>query len=125
LGLAYRFRGSVHDHQGGKHGSIQADMVQEELRVLHLVPRANRKRLASRQQGEGPQSTPHSDTRLPNKATPPNCAISWAKHIQTTTVPVSDSGSFGTLKSSIDVCTDRKALDIIVQIKAAYCYIEK
>jgi hypothetical protein len=36
LGLAHRFRGSVHYH-GGKHGSIQAGMVLEELRVLHLV----------------------------------------------------------------------------------------
>jgi hypothetical protein len=37
LGLAYRFRGSVHYHHGGKHGSIQADMVLEkELRVIDL-----------------------------------------------------------------------------------------
>ena len=37
LGLAYRFRGSVHYHHGGKHGSIQADMMLEkELRVVHL-----------------------------------------------------------------------------------------
>ena len=34
LGLAYSFRGSVHYHHGGKHGSMQADMVLEELRVL-------------------------------------------------------------------------------------------
>jgi hypothetical protein len=39
---AYSFRGSVHDHHGGKHGSGQADMVQEELRVLHLDPWAAR-----------------------------------------------------------------------------------
>jgi hypothetical protein len=39
LGLAYSFRGLVHYHHGGKHGSIQAVMVQEkELRVLHLDP---------------------------------------------------------------------------------------
>jgi hypothetical protein len=32
-----QFRGSVHYHHGGKHGSIQAGMVlEEELRVLHL-----------------------------------------------------------------------------------------
>ena len=36
LGLAYSFRGSVHYHHGGRHGSVQADMVLEELRVLHL-----------------------------------------------------------------------------------------
>jgi hypothetical protein len=48
LGLAYRFRGSVHYHYGGKHGSIQAGMVLEkELRVvLHLDPKAT-KRLSS------------------------------------------------------------------------------
>jgi hypothetical protein len=41
LGLAYRFRGSVHYHQSRKHGSIQAGMVLEkELRVLHLYPAA-------------------------------------------------------------------------------------
>ena len=35
-GLAYRFRGLVHYHHGGKHGSMQADVVLEmvlELRV--------------------------------------------------------------------------------------------
>jgi hypothetical protein len=37
LGLAYSFRGLVRYHHGGKHGSIQADLVLEkELRVLHL-----------------------------------------------------------------------------------------
>jgi hypothetical protein len=34
-----------------EHGSIQTSMVQEELRILHLVPKANRSRLASRQLG--------------------------------------------------------------------------
>jgi hypothetical protein len=42
LGLAYRFRGSVHYHQGRKHGSIQAGML-EELEGLHLVQKANRR----------------------------------------------------------------------------------
>jgi hypothetical protein len=36
-----------------KNGRVQAGMVQEELRVLHLVPKANRRRLASRQLGQG------------------------------------------------------------------------
>ena len=40
MGLAYSFRGSVRYHHGGKHGSLQADMVLEELRVLHLDPQA-------------------------------------------------------------------------------------
>ena len=48
LGLAYSFRVSVHYHQGREHGSIQASMVKEELRVLHLVPKANRGSLVSR-----------------------------------------------------------------------------
>jgi hypothetical protein len=37
--------GSVHYHQGRKHGSLQAGMVQEELRVLHLHLKAARRRL--------------------------------------------------------------------------------
>jgi hypothetical protein len=37
LGLAYSFRGSVHDHHGSEHGGKQTDMVlQKEVRVLHL-----------------------------------------------------------------------------------------
>jgi hypothetical protein len=36
LGLAYSFRGSVHCHHGGKHGSMKTDMVKEKrLRVLY------------------------------------------------------------------------------------------
>jgi hypothetical protein len=36
-GLAYKFRGLVCFHHGGKHDSFQADMVlRKELRVLHL-----------------------------------------------------------------------------------------
>ena len=38
LWLAYKFRGSVHYPHGGKHGSVQADMVLEELSVPHLDP---------------------------------------------------------------------------------------
>ena len=44
LGLAYSFRDSVLYHPSRKHGSIQADMVLEkELRVLHLDPKASRR----------------------------------------------------------------------------------
>jgi hypothetical protein len=45
LGLANSLRGSVHHHHhGGKHGSVQADMVLEkELRALHLDPKAGRR----------------------------------------------------------------------------------
>jgi len=38
---SYGLRGSVHYHHGGKHGSVQADVVLEkELRALHLDPQA-------------------------------------------------------------------------------------
>ena len=47
LGLAYSFRGLVHCHHGGKHGSMQADLVLEDLRVLYLDPIGNRRRLDS------------------------------------------------------------------------------
>jgi hypothetical protein len=49
LGLAYKFRGSVHYHQCRKYGSIQAGMVQELLKVPFLVPKTNRRRLASQE----------------------------------------------------------------------------
>jgi hypothetical protein len=45
LGLAYRFRGSVLYHHGGKYGSVQPDVVLEELRALHLHPKETRSRL--------------------------------------------------------------------------------
>jgi hypothetical protein len=46
MGLAYKFRALVHHHDGGKCGSMQADMVLEKkLRVLHLdTQAAGRKR---------------------------------------------------------------------------------
>jgi hypothetical protein len=50
FGFVYNFRGLVHYHHGRKHGNIQADMVLEELRVLHLVPKAVRRRLLSSRQ---------------------------------------------------------------------------
>ena len=58
-------------------------MVQEELRVLHLHPKADRRRLASRKLGWGSLS-PHPQWHThSNKTKPPNSAIPWAKHIQT------------------------------------------
>ena len=36
IGLAESFRGLLHYHHGRKPGSMQADMVLEESRVLHL-----------------------------------------------------------------------------------------
>jgi hypothetical protein len=48
LGLAYRFRGSVHNHYDEKYVSVQGDMVLEKkLRVLHIYPTVARRGLAS------------------------------------------------------------------------------
>jgi hypothetical protein len=58
-------------------------MVQGELRVLHLHLKAARRRLAAKMRVL--KSTPTAHT-CSNKATPPNSAIPWAKHIQITTV---------------------------------------
>jgi hypothetical protein len=52
LGLVYRFGGSVHYFHGRKHSSIQADMGLEELKVLYLDPKVDRRKLSSRQLGE-------------------------------------------------------------------------
>jgi hypothetical protein len=72
LGLAYRFRGSAHYHHGRKHGSVQADMVLEELRVLHLDLKLVRRRLLSSSQGlKAHKLLPIGHTHS-NKATPPN-----------------------------------------------------
>jgi hypothetical protein len=47
-GLAYSFRYLVLYHYGGKHGGMQAGLVQEkELRVLHLDLQTSRRRLCS------------------------------------------------------------------------------
>jgi hypothetical protein len=56
-GAGLQFKGSVHYHHGRKHDRVQAGMVLEELRVLHLVLKANKRRLVSRQLGEGSQSS--------------------------------------------------------------------
>jgi hypothetical protein len=50
LELAYSFRGSAHYYHGGKHGSVQADTMLEEPRVLYLDPTG--RRLNCRQLGE-------------------------------------------------------------------------
>jgi hypothetical protein len=47
LGLAYRFSQLI---SGQEHGSFQADVGLEELRIPHLVPKVSR-RLASRRLG--------------------------------------------------------------------------
>lgn len=34
--LAYSFRDLTHYHLGRKHGSVQSDLMLEELKILHL-----------------------------------------------------------------------------------------
>jgi hypothetical protein len=58
-------------------------MALEELRVLYLVPKASRRRLAPLHWTELQSPPPQWHTY--SKATPPNSATLWAKHIQTTT----------------------------------------
>jgi hypothetical protein len=62
-----------------EHGSNQAGMIQEDLRV-HL--KAASRIQAARMRVLKPTSTV---TQLLPRATPPNSATSWAKHIQITT----------------------------------------
>jgi hypothetical protein len=40
IGAGLQVQRFSHYHHGGKHGSVQAGMVLEELRVLHLDPKA-------------------------------------------------------------------------------------
>jgi len=58
LGLAYSFKGSVHYHHGRKHGSMQADMVLEEPRVLHLDLQASGDRVDTELEHKRPQNPP-------------------------------------------------------------------
>ena len=68
LGLAYTFRGSVHYHHDRKHGSMQADMILEELGVLYPDLKATKKRQPSRQGGLKAHS--HSGTSYKATLTP-------------------------------------------------------
>ena len=74
ISLAHRFRGSVCYYYGGKHGSIQADMVQEKLRVLPLVLKAAWRSLALMWLGGVSHCSPTQWYATSNKATPPNSA---------------------------------------------------
>jgi hypothetical protein len=42
-GAGLEFQCSVCYHHGGKHGSMQADIMLEEPRALHLDPKATRR----------------------------------------------------------------------------------
>jgi hypothetical protein len=63
-------------------------MVPEELRVLHLIPKANRRKLAPTWLSKPSPTVTHflqQGHTYSNKAIQPNSATPWAKHIQTTT----------------------------------------
>ncbi|XP_076776339.1 calcyphosin-2 isoform X2 [Arvicanthis niloticus] len=92
------------------HGSIQAGMVQEELKVGHLHGRLLGEDWLPGSQDEGLKTIPtvthllqqghtYSDRATPNSATP------WVKHIQTITCDQVDQTSLDDLMS-----LDRKAL---------------
>ena len=68
-GLAYTFGGFVHDQHGEKHGSLQAGMVLEELRVLYLDPQATGSKLACASETSEPAS---NDTLPPMR---PHCFL--------------------------------------------------
>jgi hypothetical protein len=68
---AYRFRDSVQYHQSGSMAASRQGMVQEELRVLHLVMKASRRRLIFTHWEELQSPSPKRHTSS-NKATPPN-----------------------------------------------------
>jgi hypothetical protein len=79
-----------------EHGSVQAGMVQAELRGLHLHLKAASGRLTSRQL-QWSSKSPHPQWhRNSNRATP-SSATSWAEYIQSITLQFSvhrnDSGN--------------------------------
>jgi hypothetical protein len=65
--LAYRFRDSAHYHYGRKHGSIQAGMVLEKLRVLHFVPKAAKEKTDSHEFEGSLIAHQHSGTLPPTR----------------------------------------------------------
>jgi hypothetical protein len=74
---------SVHYHYGGKHGSVQAGRpLKLLLRVLHLVPKANRRRLSPTCLRGGSQIPSPQGHTSSNKATPtptrPYHFLGWA-----------------------------------------------
>ena len=68
-----------------EHGSIQAGMAQEELRVLHLYPKEASNGLGILRQPRRSPSLPPQWHTSSNKATPSNSATPWDEHMQTMT----------------------------------------
>jgi hypothetical protein len=96
VGAGLQFRSLVHYHHDGKHSSRQADVVLEELRVLHFDLQVAEGNCMTRGSLSiyNLKAHPHSDTLPPTrphllkKATPPNSATpgGGGKPIQTTTL---------------------------------------
>ena len=81
MGLVYSYRELVHYLHGGKHSSIQADMVlEEELRVLYLDSQQQKGNLCHILETSKPIPIV---TTSSNKATPLNSAIPCGPSIQT------------------------------------------
>jgi len=83
-------------------------VLEKELRVLHLHIKETRSRLSPTWLGEGFQELTPTGRPLLQGGQPPNSAISWAVHIQTTTgsLHIYDNCTL-VLKSSLkthDVC---------------------
>ena len=100
MGLAYRFRSSVHYHHGRKHVSHPAGTVVEELRFQHLHPMKARSRLSPMWLGGVSQQPTltviyflQQSHTYSNKATPPNSVTPWVEPIQITTTPNSETQS--------------------------------
>jgi len=60
-------------------------VLEKELRVLHLYLKEARNKLSPTSLGEGYQELTPTGRPLLHEGQPPNTAISWAVHIQTTT----------------------------------------
>jgi hypothetical protein len=92
LGLAYRFRGSVHYHYGRKHGSVQAGIAVEEPESSTSCTEGRQEKTTLFQTARRrisrptPTVTHFLQHTYSNKAIPPNSATPWAKRTQTTTL---------------------------------------
>ena len=98
-----------------KHGSGQAGMVQEELRVLHLHLKAPSGRLSSRQLGWEYLSPSPPWHTYSNKATPLNSATSWVEHMQTITCPLGYTGPKRLTKTFQEIFRHREFLGFCFQ----------
>jgi hypothetical protein len=93
-----------------EHGSVQAGMVPGKLRILYLHLKATRKTLTStlhRASKPTPTVTHflQQGHTYSNKATPPNTAAPWVKHIQTTTQGnIQEADCSGWKQGSTTIC---------------------